>query len=76
MDIKRFKSNWYYFWGHTCWHITDFGFWSWFMDDKDSDMEIKLPYIIWSWFFNKYQYYIGKKVREYDLYEWQKKYYG
>ena len=74
--MNRFKSNWWYFWGHTCFHITDLAFWSWFMDNDDPDYEIKLPYIIWSFFWNKYQLYIGMKVRDYDLYEWQKKYYG
>jgi hypothetical protein len=58
------------------WHITDFKFWSWFMDDDDPDMEIKLPYIVWSFFWNKYRIYIGLKVRDYDLYEWQKRWYG
>ena len=46
--MNRFISNYWYFWGHTMWHITDFKFWSWFMDDDDPDMEIKLPYIVWS----------------------------
>jgi hypothetical protein len=58
------------------WHITDFKFWSWFMDDDDPDMEIKLPYIVWSFFWNKYQTYIGLKTRDYELYEWQKRWYG
>ena len=46
------------------------------MDDDDPDMEIKLPYIVWSFFWNKYRIYIGLKTREYDLYEWQKRWYG
>ena len=46
------------------------------MDDDDPDMEIKLPYIVWSFFWNKYQTYIGLKTREYELYEWQKRWYG
>jgi len=74
--VNRFISNYWYFWGHTMWHITDFKFWSWFMDDDDPDMEIKLPYIVWSFFWNKYRIYIGLKVRDYDLYEWQKRWYG
>lgn len=76
MDIKRFKSNWFYFWGHTCYHITDLSFWSWFMNDADPDMEIKVPYIVWSWFYGNYQDYMGLKVRDYKLYDWQVKYYG
>jgi len=39
-------------------------------------MEIKLPYIVWSFFWNKYRIYIGLKVRDYELYEWQKRWYG
>ena len=74
--MNRFKSNYWYFCGHTMWHITDFKFGSWLMDDDDPDMEIKLPYIVWSFFWNKYQTYIGLKTRDEELYDWQKKYYG
>jgi len=77
--MNRFISNWYYFWGHTMWHITDFKFWSWFMDDDDEDMEIKIPYRVWSFFWNRYQSWMGKALNDnetYELYEWQKKYYG
>jgi len=46
------------------------------MSTEDTDMEIKLPYIVWSFFWNKYQIYIGLKTGDYELYKWQKRWYG
>ena len=69
--MNRFISNWYHFWGHTMYLISDFRIF------HINEREDTINYKIWFFFWNKYQIYILKAFDgESELYWWQKRYYG